>query len=170
MSAVYFIKPIDMDSPVKIGRSANPGRRAKSLETWTPFPLEVVAKIPGDNILEGRFHRAFLDSHQHGEWFRMSERLRDTIVAINAGRFDTRTLPAYAGVLKGLAERLKTLTPLDEDFLLARRRFLNLPWDVVHANGGHPPETWVGLKLPTDRKRAFITKMNAALAAEGFPA
>lgn len=90
---VYFIKPIGMDGPVKIGSSGSPDRRRRSLQTWSPFPLEIVAEIDGGVHLERRFHARFRLSHQNREWFAATPELRAVIAAINAGTFDIETLP-----------------------------------------------------------------------------
>ena len=45
MTYVYFIKPIGMDGPIKIGCSVSPDRRRETLEWWCPFPLEILAEI-----------------------------------------------------------------------------------------------------------------------------
>lgn len=91
---VYFIKPIDMDGPIKIGCSFSPDRRRRSLETWSPFPLEIIAEIDGDTNLERRFHARFKLSHQNREWFAVTPELLAVVAAVNAGTFDTTTLPA----------------------------------------------------------------------------
>jgi hypothetical protein len=93
MKRVYFIKPVGMDGPVKIGCSRWPESRRKSLCPWSPFPLEIVAEIEGDFDLERRFHAMFLADHSHHEWFRASPELLATIAAICAGTFDVATLP-----------------------------------------------------------------------------
>lgn len=95
MSHVYFIKPVGMEGPIKIGRSISPTGRLGSLATWSPFPLELVASIEDtwDSDLERRFHAFFLAQHVGREWFRASADLLETIAAINAGTFDIATLP-----------------------------------------------------------------------------
>ncbi len=90
---VYFIKPIGMDGPIKIGCSATPDKRRNTLSTWSPFELEIVAQIAGDKFMERRFHAAFEKSHQRREWFTPTPELLATIEAINAGTFDVATLP-----------------------------------------------------------------------------
>lgn len=91
---VYFIKPIGMDGPVKIGCSRWPEQRRDTLATWSPFPLEVVAELEGDLLLERRFHAKFLPQHLHREWFNFTPELGEVIAAICAGTFDHETLPA----------------------------------------------------------------------------
>lgn len=73
MSRVYFIKPIGFDGPIKIGCSISPDGRRDTLQTWCPFPLEIVAEIEGDTKLERRFHLMFDDTCKGREWFDWSE-------------------------------------------------------------------------------------------------
>ena len=93
MRRVYFIKPIGMTGPVKIGVSIAPDNRRKTLETWSPFPLEIVAEIEGGYALESRFHTLFIESYRKHEWFDWTPEMQAVIDAINAGSFDTASLP-----------------------------------------------------------------------------
>src|SRR3546814_2529964 len=90
---VYFIKPVGMGGPVKIGCSYSPDARRNTLDTWSPFALEVVATIKGDEEMERRFHAKFQDTHERREWFTWSQGLEDTKAAIRAGTFDVASLP-----------------------------------------------------------------------------
>jgi hypothetical protein len=91
---VYFIRPIGMQGPVKIGCSQSPDQRRCTLAAWSPFPLEVVAEIAGGERLERSFHALFAEQHERREWFRWSPELQAVMDAINAGTFDVATLPA----------------------------------------------------------------------------
>jgi hypothetical protein len=104
---VYFIRPIGMKGPIKIGCSFSPTGRKSSLETWSPFPLEVVAEIDGGEQLERRFHQRFIASHKHREWFDWTPELGATIEAIVDGSFDVTTLPEAIGApcVKGQRKR-----------------------------------------------------------------
>jgi len=93
MKTVYFIKPVGMDGPIKIGCSISPDGRRKSLQFWSPFPLEIIAEIDGDMRLERRFHARFQHLFQGREWFRVAPELLDAIERINAGTFDIGGLP-----------------------------------------------------------------------------
>lgn len=93
MSRVYFIKPIGMTGPIKIGCSASPARRRRALETWSPFPLEIIAEIEGDYQLERRFHTLFAHLHERREWFVASPEIYGVVDAIEKGSFDIATLP-----------------------------------------------------------------------------
>lgn len=90
---VYFLRPFGAEGPIKIGCSGLPERRLVDLAHWSPVPLELVARLPGDEELERRFHAAFLAYRSHCEWFHASEALTAVIAEIVAGTFDTSTLP-----------------------------------------------------------------------------
>lgn len=90
---VYFLRPIGMDGPVKIGCSKLPADRLAVYMHWAPFPLEMAASLPGNFKLEARFHAKFAASHSHHEWFASSPELTATIQDIKAGVFDVATLP-----------------------------------------------------------------------------
>lgn len=94
MRYVYFIKPIGMDGPIKIGCSSSPELRRSTLATWSPFALEIVARLPGDATLERRFHARFYAQHERREWFTWTPDLQATIDAITVGVFDIESLPA----------------------------------------------------------------------------
>lgn len=84
-SFVYFIKPVGLDGPIKIGCSGNVTSRLATLMSWSPFPLEVVATIPGSFDLEQNIQDCFLDCLRHGEWFNAEPRLVDAIAKIADG-------------------------------------------------------------------------------------
>jgi hypothetical protein len=93
MTRVYFIKPIGMQGPVKIGCSYSPDSRRDTLRYWSPFPLEIVAEIEGDFRIERQFHALFVDTYISHEWFNWSPELQAVIDAVAAGTFDLATLP-----------------------------------------------------------------------------
>jgi hypothetical protein len=82
---IYFIRPVGMDGPIKIGCSDTPTHRLKQLMTWSPFELEIIATAPGDQKLEANLHSCFCDIHMHGEWFKPDARLLDAIDQIRGG-------------------------------------------------------------------------------------
>ncbi|MED5538666.1 MAG: GIY-YIG nuclease family protein [Pseudomonadota bacterium] len=90
---VYFIRPVGMDGPIKIGCSNLPDKRLKAMSYWSPVPLEILATINGDEKLEQRFHAAFESDRSHGEWFAASAELLAAIEQIKAGVFDVAALP-----------------------------------------------------------------------------
>lgn len=90
---VYFIRPIGMRGPIKIGCSCSPDRRRSSLETWSPFPLEIVAEMIGSLDVERRIHSYFRVSHKSREWFEWTSELQRVIDSVIAGTFDPAALP-----------------------------------------------------------------------------
>lgn len=117
MKHVYFIKPIGMDGPVKIGCSGDPIARLKQLMAWSPFPLEIVAAFPADNDMESSLQGMFEDSLSHGEWFNPTPRLAEVIEHVRAGR-DVAVIFGYelslgksamrvaSGIKSGLTRRI----------------------------------------------------------------
>lgn len=112
---VYFIRPIGMQGPIKIGCSHSPTGRRSTLETWSPFPLEILAEIEGCEKIERRFHALFTAQHQSREWFHWSPELEATIAAINAGTFNIETLPAPRRLHHGHRTGPKKGTPWTEE-------------------------------------------------------
>lgn len=83
--SIYFVRPVGMDGPIKIGCSADPAGRLQVLAAWSPFPLEMIGSVLGGFDDEGRLHRRFSDLHTRKEWFMSSPLLRETIERILAG-------------------------------------------------------------------------------------
>lgn len=81
---VYFIKPIGLDGPIKIGCSSWPDTRLIDLAAWSPFQLELIGSVPGTYQDETFLHRCFSDIHSHREWFHSTPNLRTAIATIIA--------------------------------------------------------------------------------------
>jgi hypothetical protein len=69
---VYFVQ-IPGTPIVKIGKSANPKERIREIQTYHPYPLTVIATIPGEPWSEAAFHRFFSPYRLRGEWFSLPE-------------------------------------------------------------------------------------------------
>jgi hypothetical protein len=82
---VYFVRPVGMDGPIKIGCSAKPMDRIKVLSAWSPFELELIGSVPGSFDDENMLHRRFSNLHTRKEWFLSSAPLRETIERIIGG-------------------------------------------------------------------------------------
>lgn len=85
MKRVYFVRPIGMEGPVKIGCTSEPVKRLKQLMLMSPFPLEIVAMFPGDESDEAAMQGMFAGQRLHGEWFAASDRLTALIASIQQG-------------------------------------------------------------------------------------
>lgn len=83
---VYFIKPVGMYGPIKIGWSETPLERLKGLMAWSPFELELLATAPGPLRLEYKVHSRFARSHRRSEWFEPDTDLIVGISALRAGK------------------------------------------------------------------------------------
>jgi hypothetical protein len=90
---VYFLRRADGVGPVKIGCSQRPEDRLSNFMQWSPYPLQIVARLLGDESLERRFHAQFSGQHSHREWFHPSPELIRVIDELRAGNFDTAALP-----------------------------------------------------------------------------
>ena len=77
---VYFIR---CGAFVKIGQSVNIVRREKDLQGWNPYPVKVVGFVPctGPRLfeLEEQIHRLLATSHHRGEWFKLSDEVKQYI-------------------------------------------------------------------------------------------
>jgi hypothetical protein len=82
---VYFIRPVGMEGPVKIGCSATPLDRLMAIATWSPLLLELAATVPGSYDLERNIHECLADLHSHREWFRADPRITAIIDKLSAG-------------------------------------------------------------------------------------
>lgn len=148
---VYFIKPVGMEGPIKIGCSQSPDNRRVSLSSWSPFALEIIAELDGDFDLERRFHAQFRHLHERREWFRAGDDLLVVIESINAGAFDIDTLPP--------PEHIATCTngkPRPRSDLLRRR--------MSYSTRAWQTQKRTGFKCPVDASRAVQLNDEAAMA------
>ncbi len=86
MSSIYFLRPVGMNGPVKIGTSQTPGLRLDTYTAWSPLPLEIAVTIPGSLDLERNIHECLADLHSHGEWFKADARLDAVIDGLKSGK------------------------------------------------------------------------------------
>lgn len=82
---VYFLKPVGMDGPIKIGSSIYPKSRLDQLQSWTWLELELVAESVGGIEAERLFQKRFQKDRIRGEWFSASDELLRCIEKINSG-------------------------------------------------------------------------------------
>ena len=81
---VYFIKPIGLDGPIKIGHSDFPLNRLSALAAWSPLALEIIGSVPGTLQDEKFLHECFSASYSHREWFHATLPLQQSIKKILA--------------------------------------------------------------------------------------
>lgn len=82
---IYFMKPVGLPGPIKIGCSRSPAERLKLMATWSPFELEVIAVTAGGLTEEKLIHDRFVHVHERNEWFTATNELMSGITAIQNG-------------------------------------------------------------------------------------
>jgi len=70
---VYFIKA---ENKIKIGYAEDPSKRIPSIQTSSPFRLEVLLIIDGDYSVEKKLHSKFQEFRVSGEWFDFTEEIK----------------------------------------------------------------------------------------------
>lgn len=83
---VYFMRPVAMLGPIKIGHSHGPAARLEDVNRYSPYPLELAATVAGDQDLERRIQNRFHEAHFHCEWFHPFRPLLDAIEALQDGK------------------------------------------------------------------------------------
>lgn len=68
---IYFIR--SSEGFVKIGLSNNPEKRLKTLQTASPYKLDLAYKMKGNESLEKYLHLLFAPYRAYGEWFQFSD-------------------------------------------------------------------------------------------------
>jgi hypothetical protein len=116
---VYFIRPIGMPGPVKIGHSHGPVDRLAQLNPASPYQLELAVYVEGNQELERNIQNCFADVHSHCEWFHPAPRLLTLIAALQVGtpvreaidltdiRGNVLGMTARATAARNIAERQK---------------------------------------------------------------
>lgn len=82
---VYFIKPVGLYGPIKIGCATVPQDRLLSLSAWSPWPLEILVTIPGSYRLEQDIHECMARSYSHREWFHATAEVLALVEKLRAG-------------------------------------------------------------------------------------
>lgn len=82
---IYFLRAKGT-SRVKVGYSANIAKRLKSYITESPYPLELLAVIPGTQALEQLIHKSYSAYQRHNEWFDLGAPSNNDEPPIKRGR------------------------------------------------------------------------------------
>jgi len=87
---VYFLKRMDQDSSIKIGRAKNIFKRISQLETSLPYDLHLIGYIDTDNdvSLEKKIHNEYREKREKREWFSISEEDAINIIKKYNGNID----------------------------------------------------------------------------------
>lgn len=76
---IYFIRCNNADGFIKIGFATNTGLRLSALGVGAPYPLELLAVMPGSREDEAALHERFSSDHVRGEWFQPTATLLEII-------------------------------------------------------------------------------------------
>lgn len=78
---IYFVEADVPAKLVKIGVTTDLGRMLSSLRNTCPCSIAVLGILFSDRVRErkAQLHRQFIAEHAHGEWFRLSDKLRTWI-------------------------------------------------------------------------------------------
>lgn len=79
---VYFLKPENAETPIKIGRAKSIERRIYQLQTSLPYDLEIVGFIETDDYisLEEEVHEKLKEYRLRREWFNIDENIAKSII------------------------------------------------------------------------------------------
>lgn len=96
---------------VKIGFSESGSkRRVKSMCVGSPIPLHLEAEIDGCTTKERFIHSQCVDSHEHGEWFRLNPEAVSGLVSQfknwTPGENGVEWMPTIKGSIRRILESL----------------------------------------------------------------
>lgn len=153
---VYFIKPIGMDGPVKIGCSEHPPGRVETFMPWSPFPLEIAVTIPGAFDLERNIQECFCDQRSHLEWFYPSPRLTALIGALKRGALISDVLD--------LSDRRGRMAP---QYSAEDRRYFRYTHKISRLTQKYRDDGFV--LNPSKSVQEIMERWNGGLKRKGVP-
>lgn len=124
MANIYFVKPIGLPGPIKIGCSRWTARRLVALNAWAPFPLEVICEIDGTLEDERRYHHHLRLAWSHSEWFYPTPKVIEAVELAKAGK-----MPAWDET-----EQVRSLRNYDKHRKANIRRGLTRSLNVSFRN------------------------------------
>lgn len=80
--SIYFVSCDRPLFPIKIGFAGTVAERRQTLQTALPWPLVVLATMPGDHDAERALHARFASLRLRGDWFACGPDLLDFVRAI----------------------------------------------------------------------------------------
>jgi hypothetical protein len=143
---IYFIRPVGMTGPIKIGCSTCVDERLDALATWSPFKLEVIYTEPGNYSLEKQIHEVFADYHSHREWFHPGERLLVAVGKLLDGETISTAinLADYRGTIRNVTRKPRKPIP---DF---QKELKSYEFQLIWAERKAEQATGNNLKKPSD--------------------
>ena len=98
---IYFITYENLPQFVKIGYSNDLPKRIKQYSTYNPSPVVVLKTEDGGRDEEKLFHKRFSQYRTNGEWFFLTDEIKDYIYADNLTRKAKFVLPGRIIEVKG---------------------------------------------------------------------
>jgi len=80
---VYFVEAVGTNR-IKIGITTNLSRRFYSLETDSPYKLNLIYAFPGYRNKEKEIHEKFKHLCVKGEWFKYADEIKDYILKLSS--------------------------------------------------------------------------------------
>lgn len=98
---VYFITYENLPQFVKIGYTDDMAQRVRQYSTYNPSPVVVLKTEDGGREEEKLFHKRFSQYRTNGEWFFLTNEIKDYIYADKLTRKAMSILPGKITELKG---------------------------------------------------------------------
>lgn len=111
---IYFVQ---CEGMVKIGYSNNPYKRIQALKTSNPLELVMLLVIEGKQSDEAKIHKQFEKDHFRGEWFFLSDTIKNYIQSVQKSNQDLR----YELGLMGAADVYGELTRIRNNHAMPLR-------------------------------------------------
>lgn len=84
-SSIYFVTAEGTDF-LKIGYATDVTSRIDRIRAGCPYPMRILAAIPGTKQDEHQLHLRFRQYHTHNEWFRLEGELLDYVKSLTSNR------------------------------------------------------------------------------------
>lgn len=134
-SYLYFLRPVGMPGPIKIGVSKFPKNRRGQMSAISPFPLELITQTQAERQIEGRVHTLLRAHHSHSEWFHAHSEVLAVVQSVADGTFDPSSLPDDLGPVRFLRKREREFDTVDWEYAKIRDDFWNAHLKIGHARG-----------------------------------
>lgn len=103
---IYAIRAVGTPF-IKIGKAKSVGRRLATLQTHSPFDLEILAVANWEDRRERALHRYLQDAHVRGEWFRECEAMTRVIEWMRAGEWPDGLLRPLISIERQVRQALQ---------------------------------------------------------------
>lgn len=128
---VYFVQRADGIGPIKIGCSSEPEERISTFSLWSPYPLKMLAYVPGGFREENCLHWQFDEHRLHGEWFFPVPELLELVkYASKNGRLPGSQERDRTQEIRMLYDAGETLKDIGDKFGVSRQRIEQIAREI----------------------------------------